>query len=321
MPDTTDRALVTGGAGFIGSHVTERLLDRGLEVHVLDNLIAGTDEHVPSQATLHEVDLRDDRVGQLVRELDPSIVLHLAARHYIPYCNDHPEETFEVNVMGTRSLCDALRECDRLDSLVYASSAAVYPPRDRAHAEHDPAGPMDIYGRTKLVGEDIVELFARDTDVPTVSARLFNVYGPNETNPHLIPAILEQLEDGNRSIELGNLSPARDFVYAEDVADAFVTLADESDVVTSESAGSDGSYRIYNVGTGTAYTVRKVAEAVGEALGDDLVVSQATERVRESDRPHLCADTTRIERETGWQPRTEFVDGLRDLLRSEGFLG
>jgi len=318
MTDTGDRVLVTGGAGFIGSHVTDRFLDRGWDAHVLDNLVTGTEEHVPPAATLHEVDLREDRAGDRVRGIDPSVVVHLAARHYIPYCNEHPREAFEVNAMGTRRLCDALRECDSLDRLVYASSAAVYPPRDHPHSENDPVGPMGIYGETKLVGEDIVELFAREAGVPAVSARLFNVYGENDPNPHLIPAILEQLEGVNRSIELGNLSPARDFVHVGDVADAFVTLAGASGAVAGSAVGGDRS-RVYNVGTGTAHTVREVAEAVGRALGDELDVSQATERVRDSDRPFLCADTTRIERETGWQPRTAFVDGLQELLRAEGF--
>lgn len=168
---------------------------------------------------------------------------------------------------------------------------------------------MDIYGRTKLVGEDLLEHFHAQTEIPSTSVRLFNVYGPNETNPHLIPAILEQLEDGNRSIELGNLSPSRDFIYVDDVADGFVTLATEM---------TEG-YNVCNVGTGEEYTVREVAEKVGEALGEELDISQAQDRVRESDRPHLRADISRIEAETNWRPETDFVDGLRSLLESEGF--
>lgn len=316
------RVLVTGGAGFIGSHVTRALLDDGAEVTVVDDLFAGERDHVPAETAFHDMDVRSDECYDLVVDADPDVIVHLAALHYIPYCNDNPEETFEVNVVGTRNLLEAARELDGLRSVVYASSAAVYPPRDEPHAVGDVPGPMDIYGRTKLVGEDLLELFYAETGVPSASARLFNVYGPNETNPHLIPAILEQLEGGNRSIELGNLSPARDFVYAEDVADAFATLAGEIDTIVGESGDGEAGdgYRVYNVGTGEEYTVREVAETLGEALRDDLEVSQATERVRESDRPHLCADTSRIEAETSWRPRTEFVDGLRHLLRAEGFL-
>lgn len=301
--------LVTGGAGFVGSHVTQRLVDRGATVDVVDSLFAGKREYVPEKATLHEVDIRDrDELTEAVHEIGPDVIVHLAAIHYIPYCNENPEEAFDVNVMGTRHLLEAARGLESLERVVYTSTAAVYPPRDDPHAEADTTGPMDIYGRTKLVGEDLLEQFTTETGIPGAAIRLFNVYGPNETNPHLIPAILEQVEDGSQYVELGNLSPKRDFVYAGDVADAVLILARDFD---------DG-YRAYNVGTGEAWSVREVAEEVGAALGDELTVEQAQERVRESDRPHLCADISRIESETDWSPETEFVDGLRALLDAEG---
>jgi UDP-glucose 4-epimerase len=301
--------LVTGGAGFVGSHVIHDLLDSGGSVHVLDNLHAGKASHVPTDATLHEVDLRDAAdVSETVHAVAPDVVVHLAALHYIPYCNDNPEEAFDVNVMGTRHLLDAARDLDDLERVIYSSTAAVYPPRDEPHAVTDATGAMDVYGRTKLVGEDLLELFHRETGVPAASARLFNVYGPNETNPHLIPAILEQIEDGTREIDLGNLTPKRDFIYAGDVASALAEL------VSTERDG----HRTYNVGTGRAWSVREVVEQVSEALGEPIEIEQDEDRIRESDRPHLCADTSRIERETDWQPETEFVDGLRRLVDTEG---
>lgn len=300
--------LVTGGAGFVGSHVTRELVRNGATVDVVDNLFAGDRNHVPDDATLHEIDIRNrDELVNVVREIDPEIIIHLAALHYIPYCNEHPEEAFDVNVMGTRHLLNAARELDSLERLVYTSTAAVYPPRNDPHAEQDITGPMDIYGRTKLVGEDLLEQFTMQTGVSGASIRLFNVYGSNETNPHLIPAILEQIEDGSRDVELGNLSPKRDFVYAEDVAAAVLTLATDF----------DDDYRVYNVGTGQAWSVREVAEEVGAALGEELTVEQAQERVRESDRPYLCADISCIEAETEWRPETAFVDGLQTLLDAE----
>jgi UDP-glucose 4-epimerase len=300
--------LVTGGAGFIGSHLTRELLTRGATVDVVDDYFAGEPELVPDDAEAHELDIRSEAFGELVTDLDPDVLVHLAAIHYIPYCNENPEEAFEVNVMGTRNVFEAARECADLDRVVFASSAAVYPPRDEANAEDSELGPMDIYGRSKLLGEDLLRLFHEDTGVPASSARLFNVYGPDETNMHLIPAIVDQIRDGSREVELGNLSPARDFVYVEDVANALAAMAaDDADGV-----------RAYNVGTGEEHTVREVVEAVGDALGEDLQVEQEQERVRESDRPHLKADVTRIERELGWTPQTNFVDGLQTLLESEG---
>lgn len=309
MPLSGERVLVTGGTGFVGSYVTRRLLRDDVEVHALDNGFTGSPELVPDAVEVHDVDVRDaDATTDVVTEVDPSILIHLAAIHFIPYCNDHPEEAFDVNALGTRNVLDAARRLDGLERVVNTSTAAVYEPAPGPHREGEGIGPMDIYGRTKLVAEDEARLYSLDTGVPTASARLFNVYGTRETNSHLIPAILEQLEDGSRTVELGNLSPARDFVHASDVADALVTLAAEF----------EGGHRTYNVGTGHEHTVREVVEAVAEALGEEIEIEQDEERVRESDRPHLEPDVSRLADEFGWSASLTLTAGIDRLLAEEG---
>lgn len=300
--------LVTGGAGFIGSHTTERLADRADRLVVVDDLFAGQREYVPDDAMFYEQDIRSDEFAETVREEAPDAIVHLAAIHHIPYCNTNPEEAFGVNTMGTRNLLEAARDVPNLGQVVLASTAAVYEPGEGPHKETDEPGPMDIYGRTKLLSEDLLEKFSAETGIQATSARLFNVYGTNETNEHLIPAVLDQLRDGSRSVELGNLSPARDFVHVTDVADALVALLTEFE---------DG-FRAYNVGTGTEHTVREVVEHTERALGESIDLSQDQERVRESDRPHLRPSVDRIEQEIGWSADVEFTDGLRELLEAEG---
>jgi UDP-glucose 4-epimerase len=300
--------LVTGGAGFIGSHLSERLNECVESLVIVDDLFAGKREYVPEGATFYEQDIRSGVFAETVREEAPDAIVHLAALHHIPYCNANPEAAFEVNTMGTRNLLEAARDVKNLQQVVFASTAAVYEPGKGPHHETDGPGPIDIYGRTKLVGEDLTEKFSAETGVPATSARLFNVYGTNETNEHLIPAILNQLRDGSRDVELGNLTPARDFIHVTDVADALVALLTEFD---------DG-YRAYNVGKGAEHTVREVVEHTEHALGEPIDLSQNQERVRESDRPHLRPSVERIEREIGWSADVEFTDGLRDLLEAEG---
>lgn len=302
------RVLVTGGAGFIGSHLTQLLHERGAAIHALDDFSTGRPDLVPAEVTTHEVDLVTDSLEETLTEIDPESIVHLAAIHYVPYCNENPEEAFNVNVIGTRRLLEAATGLENLQRLVFASSAAVYEPAEDPHHEDEGVGPTDIYGCSKLVGEDLTELLHHKTGVSTVAARLFNVYGRNETNAHLIPTILEQVENGGSYVELGNLSPARDFIHAEDVVRGLEAL------LTTD--GIDN--RAYNIGTGTEWTVREVAKNVGEALGRDLDIQQAQERVRESDRPHLRGSTERIQSEVGWEPEIEFVDGLGKLLDAEG---
>jgi UDP-glucose 4-epimerase len=302
-----DNVLVTGGAGFVGSQLVETLSEDGANLLAIDNCFAGSDSLVPDDVRFERTDIRDDSLSELVEEFDPDVIVHLAALHYIPYCNDHPEETFQVNVMGTRNLLEAAGEASNLSTVVFASTAAVYPPREGPNAEGSPTGPMDIYGETKLVGEDLMQLFARRTGISTVSARLFNVFGTNETNDHLIPAIVEQVRRGDRKIDLGNLTPKRDFVHVSDVVEAIMTLAQEF----------QGGYDTYNVGTGTEYSVREVVEQTSEALGEEIEIDQDDDRVRESDRPHLQADISRLRREFGWEPSVDLVTGLEELLHQE----
>lgn len=301
--------LVTGGTGFIGSHVVRQLLDSGADVHALDNGFTGSAELVPEAVTIHNVDLRNaDAVNRTLNDVDPSILVHLAAIHFVPYCNENPKEAFDVNTIGTRNVLQAARRSESLKRVVNTSTAAVYGSAPGPHVEDEGIGPTDIYGRTKLVAEDEARLFNSETDIPTASTRLFNTYGTRETNSHLIPAILDQIEAGSRTVELGNLSPARDFIHANDVANAIVILA----------TGFNDDYDVYNVGTGTEHTVREVVEAVSDALGEEITIEQDEDRIRESDRLHLQADITRIKSDFGWTPELTLREGLSQLLDAEG---
>jgi UDP-glucose 4-epimerase len=211
--------LVTGGAGFIGSSLVRKFLEREYRVMVLDNFANGKREYLPHHPDLHlfegDVTNREDINGVLAHK--PSYIVHLAAHHFIPFCNAHPSETIRVNVFGTQTLLECIGQNRYVEKVVFASTAAVYAPQEQSCKETDPVMPIDIYGISKRCGEDIVSLFSTQAGIPCVSARLFNVLGPRETNPHLLPDIIAQLRSGS-VIHLGNLIPKRDFIYVDDVA-------------------------------------------------------------------------------------------------------
>lgn len=300
--------LVTGGAGFAGSWLVAELLDRtDGPIVVLDNLSNGRREFLPvsNRVVLREESLTDAAVVQaIVNETRPSVVFHLAALHFIPYCNAHPAETLQVNVVGTQNLLEACRQYEPA-KLVLASSAAIYPIRDRANTEDDPAGPTDVYGLSKWVNEQQLQFYARQTRTRCAAARFFNIYGPHETNPHVIPEILMQIGKGLDEIALGNVKPKRDYVYVTDVAEAVIALA----------ARNTHSYGVYNVGTGQEFSVEEIVERLASISGRPLKIAVASQRVRPADRMHLLCDRSRIQQEIGWQPRFDLETGLAALWR------
>ena len=302
-----EAVLVTGGAGFIGSALSQALVDRGRSVVVFDDLSFGRAEFVPvanGRCRLVRADLRDaEQVAEVVREVRPRQVYHLGAIHFIPYCNAHPEDTLEINVNGTRNLLAACRQTPP-DLMLLASTAAVYPVDLSPCRESDPTGPIDVYGRTKLMAEDLCRAFHEETGVPTRLARFFNAFGPRETNPHLIPEILTQLGTGGDVLRLGNLEPVRDYVHVRDLVAGVLAMADAA------RAGID----VFYVGSGRGVTVSEVVAVFEAALGRKLRVEQDPARLRAVERPALVSDNGKLSRATGWAPRVALETGIAELV-------
>jgi len=167
-----------------------------------------------------------------------------------------------------------------------------------------PVGPIDICGLTKVIGEDLTTLFHLETGVRTIIARFFNVYGPNDTNPHVIPEITRQLKSGSREVELGNLLPKRDFIYIQDVIDAVLRLLERF----------DGEFDIFNIGSGREHSVSDIVEFCSQILGEEIRVRQAKERIRRVERLHLLANIKIIQKAIGWSPKIDLREGLKKLL-------
>jgi len=245
-------------------------------------------------------------VTQVVRNAKPQIVFHLAALHYIPYCNAHPAEALQVNVVGTQNLLEALRTFQP-QKLVIASSAAVYPIRDVANEEESPAGPTDIYGLSKWVNESQLLLFSQQVSTHCAAARLFNVIGPRETNPHVVPEIVRQILANADEIKLGNLKPKRDYIYVTDVVSGLIAIA----------SGNLHSFRIFNVGTGVEHSVDELVDLLQAISGRNINIQVSQDRVRKAERLHLLCDATRMNTECGWQPEHTLESGLTKLWKSE----
>jgi UDP-glucose 4-epimerase len=298
------KTLVTGGAGFIGCAVIDKLQREGDEIFVIDNLSFGKREFINvSDDHFFQADILDEHtIDNIFNAVRPDRVIHLAAVHFIPYCNQHPVESSNINIRGTIHVLNACRKY-QVQKVFFASTAAVYPIYDEAVSENHPTGPMDIYGLSKLTGEHLCNEFHLQTGVPVIICRFFNAFGPNETNPHLIPEIQNQINDGLRKIKLGNLTPKRDFIHTSDMANAVHSL------MSYDSKGID----IYNLGRGIEYSVTEIVEAFSRQLGETIEIEVDETRVRKVERMHLLANVSKL-KSTGWQPLIGIDEGIATLI-------
>ncbi len=298
------RALVTGGCGFVGASLCRRLSEAGDEVIALDDLSLGPEDALGDDVPLLIAGVGDPRLGGLIAEHSPQVVFHLAAIHFIPACERDPARAVAVNVEGTQRVLDAATEAGA-EAVVVASSAAVYAPSPDPHHEGSALGPTDVYGHTKLWAEQLAGLHHRRTGIRTAIARLFNVFGPGETNPHLIPTILRQAELGGE-LRLGNLSTRRSYLFVEDATAALASLGRHA---------LGGSHLVANIGGSMDYDASEIVETAGRVLGRELTVRTDEARLRRSDRERLAADCSWAREHLGWQPETSLEEGLRIAVR------
>jgi UDP-glucose 4-epimerase len=298
------KILVTGGDGLVGRPLC-RFLSQEHDVHVLDCFIFGFEESFYNDlgVAVHRCDIREfDRLQEVVSEVNPDLIFHLAALHFIPECENKPDKAIQINTLGTVNLLRAVKRGARV---VIASTAAVYAPDTNPHIEDkSKIMPADIYGFSKLHAEHYVQYFKKLKDIKTTLVRLFNVIGPGETNPHVLPVILDQLLKGKRVISLGNVKPKRDYIFVEDVAEGFAAIG-LMDGKAAEKAD------VLNLGTSKAYSVEEMVAMLSEILGEKITIDVDPERVRKTDRPLLLADINKITNLTGWKPRFSIEQALK----------
>ncbi|HXV35142.1 MAG TPA: NAD-dependent epimerase/dehydratase family protein [Gaiellaceae bacterium] len=292
------RAIVTGGAGFIGSHVVDLLVSRGDEVVVLDDLSHGKRENVNAGARLVVADIRDrDAVAGAFADARPDACFHLAAQADVRVSVQRPEFDADVNVLGTIRLLEAARELGT--RIVFASTGgAIYGECAEPAAEASPRLPLSPYGTSKLAGEEYLATYNRLYGSEHTALRYGNVYGPRQ-DPHgeagVVAIFLGRLGAGEAPHIFGDGTAQRDYVYVGDVAAVTVAAA----------AGPAG---VYNVGTGTATSVLDLFEACRSASGVDVEPVYDPPRLGELQRSVL--DAGLAQRELGFEPKVAFADGI-----------
>ncbi len=291
--------LVTGGAGFIGSHVAEALVARGEDVVVLDDLSSGKRENLPDGVELVEGDIREPQ-DELFAGVKPAVCFHLAAQADVRVSVARPDHDAKINVLGTVNLLQAALEHDT--RIVFSSTGgAIYGECERPAPEDAPRRPLAPYGTSKLAGEEYLATYNRLHETRHVTLRYGNVYGPRQ-DPHgeagVVAIFFNRLLSGEQPKIFGDGSQTRDYVYVADVVRA--TLA---------AAELDGG--VFNVGTGRETSVVELSELCRRVAGkEDVEPVFAPPRPGELQRSVL--DISRAVDELGWRPEHSLEDGLRE---------
>jgi UDP-glucose 4-epimerase len=290
------RAVVTGGAGFIGSHVVDALLARWDEVHVLDDFSRGKRENVPEGVHVHEADIRSD-AGRVFDEVEPEVCFHLAAQADVRVSVERPDFDADVNIVGTLHVLEAAREHGT--KVVFSSTGgAIYGECEGPAREDHPRAPLAPYGVSKLAGEEYIAAYNRLYGAAHVSLRFGNVYGPRQDpkgEAGVVAIFMNRLREGEAPQIFGDGTQTRDYVYVGDVVAA--TLA---------AAGHAGG--VLNVGTGVETSVLELYGRIQRVAGVEPEPEFGDSRPGELQRSVL--DASLAKRELGWQPQHSLDEGL-----------
>jgi UDP-glucose 4-epimerase len=300
---------VTGGAGFIGSHLCGTLLDQGAKVTAYDNLSTGKIEYIKDLLEKKLKFMRGDIRDPIALEeatRNCKTIFHLAAQTSVPFSMKNPKEDCEVNVVGTLNILETARKADA--RVVFASSAAVYGnPDERPTPEDYPTHPISFYGLAKLLGENYCRFYYENYGLEVVILRIFNAYGPN---CHGVMAdFFNKLRmTPNRLEVLGTGKQSRDFIYISDL-NRFILLTATSPTAIGQA---------YNVGSGATVSVSKLAKKIIGLMGlKEAKISFTGGQAWEGDMDITQADISKAMRDLNWQPLIELEEGLKSLINQE----
>jgi nucleoside-diphosphate-sugar epimerase len=300
----SEKAVITGGGGFIGSHIADALVAKGFDVHVIDTFVAGRfEDRINPKATYHEIDIRDyEKISPVLK--GAAYVFHEAALPRVQFSIENPIETFAVNVDGLVATLKAAHE-GGVRRFVFASSGSVYGDQEVMPLTEDmSAQPKSPYGLQKQIGELTCKVWSEVYGLPTVCLRYFNVYGsrmdPNGAYALAVGKFIKQRQDGQPITIWGDGSHSRDFTHVTDVVNANLLAAESTKV---------GKGEIINIGAGKNRTVNELAAAVGGPTVNE------PERLEPA---HALADNRRAKELLGWEPSISLEDGVMELKKAAG---
>ncbi|WP_438349683.1 NAD-dependent epimerase/dehydratase family protein [Paenibacillus sp. FA6] len=296
---------MTGGAGFIGSHLVDNLLAIGFDVHVIDDLYSGYLSYVHPQAIFHKVDIRSKECNEIIVSEKPDVVFHLAAQADVQRSINDPRFDADVNIMGTVNLLEACRAAS-VKRLIFSSTSAVYGNlQSDLISEEDPAAPISYYGLSKWTAEAYIRIFSTMHGIPFTILRYGNVYGPRQMpkgEGGVIAVFIQRIKDGLPLHIHGDGEQTRDFVFVKDVVQANI------------SAITFGHRETIQISTGHSISINNLVQMLKQIHGSDIETTYSS--ARDGDISHSCLDCRKAYRDLQWQPQVDMIKGLIETYNS-----
>ena len=295
--------LVTGGAGFIGSHLVDRLINEGCRVVVVDNLSSGKKEYINLKAKFYKVDVRSKNIFQILKRENIEWVFHLAAQPIVEKAYENPLEVLETNIMGTANVLEACRQKGDLDFIVVVSSDKAYgKARELPYREDFPLRGDHPYDVSKSAADLIAQAFFLTYGLPVVITRFSNVFGPRDLNfSRIIPGILEAVIKNKEFLIRSDGKMIREYIYVKDVVDGCIKLAAHAPEVPGEA---------FNFGSANVFSVTDLIEKMGKVLGQKI--KYRVLNIAKNEIPEQYLDSAKAKEKLDWAPLTSFERGITE---------
>ncbi len=299
------KILLTGGAGFIGSHIAEAYIAEGHEVMIIDDLSHGKKENIPPEAEFVQIDIRSKKIEKIIKDFKPQVLNHHAAQINLRYSIEHPVEDAEINILGMLNLVEAFRKVGGKKVIFASSGGAIYGETDQIPSPETLfPSPLSPYGTAKLTGENYLRNFYLTYDLPYIALRYSNVYGPRQYplgDAGVIAIFILKILEGETPVIYGDGTQTRDFIYVKDVAEANLRATD------SDFCGE------INIGTGKETSVNRLFEIISSILnyhGNPVHGEAVSGEVSRS-----ALDNSLARKILNWEPKTNLREGIGETVQ------
>jgi UDP-glucose 4-epimerase len=300
------KILITGGAGFIGSHLTDQLIKAGNEVIVVDNLSTGKEDNLNPKAKFYKLDIRDSKIFNVFENEKPEMVFHYAAQIDIRKSTEDPIESANINILGTLNLLENCRKFGTKKIVFASSGGAIYGDAEIIPTpENYPPLPASPYGIEKLIAEHYLDFYKKSYGLNHLILRYANVYGPRQNSKGeagVVAIFTDKLSKNQIPVINGDGTQTRDYVFVNDVVDAAMLALEDSKFKKP----------IFNIGTGVETSVNNLYELITKEVGKDISANYAPSKIGEQKRS--CLDSSKIKKELNWQPKYNLEKGIKKTI-------